>query len=221
MQDTPQVRRFRPPHAGWLLVIGLLVMLVAIGSIVEVRRQRTESLAERVRSLGGTAILEPGGPAWLRRLVGESPLTSLSRLTRVELTDSQAADSDLRELARHKDLEIVYLFGTSQVTPAGIAEFQRARPDLIFIRSGSAFMGIGGAGDPLGLAVHVVLPDSPAAAVGISAGDIIADFDGQPIPDMHTLVRRVAAHQPGDTVPITLVRHRGTETRTITLGGWK
>ena len=220
MEDTLQVRRFRTPSAGWLLVIGLLLALAAVGSIVEVQRRRTQAVVQHVHALGGVAVLESNAE-WLERFTGAWATAMLQRVVRVELSNSRAGDADLLELARHNDLKLIYLLGANNVTPAGIEALEQARPELIFIRTGSAFMGIGGSGDPQGLAVRMVLPDSPAAAAGISAGDIIAEFDGVPVADMSSLVRRVAACQPGETVPILLVRHRGTEIRTVTLGEWK
>jgi hypothetical protein len=68
------------------------------------------------------------------------------------------------------------------------------------------------------LTVDSVLPDSPAAAAGLQAGDQILRLDGQEISGMDDLQKVTAAHEPGDTVPLTVLRGEETFGLELTFG---
>jgi S1-C subfamily serine protease len=79
------------------------------------------------------------------------------------------------------------------------------------------------------LAVHVVDssagpsidgidPNGPAGAAGLVVGDTITAVDGKPVTTVDELKSAVAAHQPGDTITITVFRQdQSTVDRSITL----
>ncbi|HPX86705.1 MAG TPA: PDZ domain-containing protein [Candidatus Hydrogenedentes bacterium] len=74
-----------------------------------------------------------------------------------------------------------------------------------------------------GLIVSTVIPDSPAAAVGIVPGDIIRAFDGHPIRAIHdrdvlAFTQMVKEKAPGSEVEITLLRNGEDLALTATLG---
>jgi serine protease Do len=62
------------------------------------------------------------------------------------------------------------------------------------------------------------VPDGPAKDAGISAGDVITRFDGQPVTDAGDLTRRVADAPIGEAVPVIVQREGRTETLAVTLG---
>lgn len=71
---------------------------------------------------------------------------------------------------------------------------------------------------PVGAVVELVSDDSPAAAAGLKAGDIILSFAGIEIEDTQSLQRAVADVDPG-TVAQAMVLRKGTEvTIDVTLG---
>jgi serine protease Do len=72
--------------------------------------------------------------------------------------------------------------------------------------------------EPIGALVAKVTPDSPAAAAGIEESDVILKFDGQPIENMRSLPRAVAATAIGKAVPIELMRKGQTVDVTVTVG---
>ena len=59
---------------------------------------------------------------------------------------------------------------------------------------------------PKGALVAKVSPDSPAAAAGLQPSDVILTFDGQPIENMRSLPRAVAATSIGKNVAVELLR---------------
>jgi serine protease Do len=72
--------------------------------------------------------------------------------------------------------------------------------------------------EPKGALVAKVSPDSPAAAAGIEPSDVILKFDGQPIDNMRSLPRAVAATPIGKSVAIALLRKGKPMDFTVTLG---
>ena len=62
------------------------------------------------------------------------------------------------------------------------------------------------------------VPDGPAKDSGMVAGDVITQFDGQPVRDTRDLTRRVADSPVGQAVPVVVLRDGETETLQVTLG---
>lgn len=98
--------------------------------------------------------------------------------------------------------------------------------------SEQGYLGIGGTdvssqisetyGMPVGIYVNTVYENSPAAAAGISKGDIITKFDGQTVKTMSELKTLLTYYKQGETVEITaMVQGNGGYTEkqyTLTLG---
>ena len=63
---------------------------------------------------------------------------------------------------------------------------------------------------PRGAVVAYVEPDSPGARAGIQEGDVIVEFNGRTIADMHELPRLVGNTPPGNTAGVRFIR-RGRE----------
>ena len=77
--------------------------------------------------------------------------------------------------------------------------------------------------DALGLedtngALVTDVPDGPAKAAGIVAGDVILSFDGKDVPDTRELVRMVGDSDVGAAVRVVIFREGGTQTLKVTLG---
>lgn len=63
----------------------------------------------------------------------------------------------------------------------------------------------------LGSMVQEVMEDGPAAQADLMVGDIITAIDGEEIATPHDLVETIAAHNPGDTIMVTVMRHAETD----------
>ncbi len=68
-----------------------------------------------------------------------------------------------------------------------------------------------------GALVPQVEAGSAADRAGIRAGDVIVEFDGEPIKKAHDLPIRVARHHPGDRVTLKVIRNGKLRTITVTL----
>jgi S1-C subfamily serine protease len=90
--------------------------------------------------------------------------------------------------------------------------------------SGRAALGIQAttvvdqAGDPKGVAVAAVTAGGPAETAGIQAGDVIVAVNGKEIPTAQALGAVLADLQPGQTVPVTVVRGTDQQDLKVTLG---
>ncbi len=74
-------------------------------------------------------------------------------------------------------------------------------------------------GLPDGALVKSVEPGTPAATVGLVAGDVITKLNGAAVTDSDSLVAGVRAYRPGDQVTLTLTTKAGAaRTVDVTLG---
>jgi serine protease Do len=69
-----------------------------------------------------------------------------------------------------------------------------------------------------GALVAEVLTGSPADKAGFTAGDVITEFNGQPVKTIDDLPRLVAAEAPGTTVKIRIRRNGEQQELTVVLG---
>jgi S1-C subfamily serine protease len=67
-----------------------------------------------------------------------------------------------------------------------------------------------------GVTIIAVTPDSPAAQIGLQRGDMVLAIGGQTVDGEHPLADLVAAHQPGDSVSLT-VKSPGQEARQVSV----
>jgi membrane-associated protease RseP (regulator of RpoE activity) len=93
-------------------------------------------------------------------------------------------------------------------------------PGLRFGPGGSHPVTLPGGDIEGGTFIRGVAEDSPAAAAGLSARDIITAIDGEPIDKPRALVEAIAEHQPGDTLTLTIVKPAEEDPQeiTVTLG---
>jgi S1-C subfamily serine protease len=90
--------------------------------------------------------------------------------------------------------------------------------------SGRAALGVrvttvvNSSGKPQGVGVVDVVPGGPAATAGIQPGDVIVSVDGQETPSADALGAVLAELEPGDTVPVVVLRGGNEQEVKVTLG---
>ncbi len=81
-----------------------------------------------------------------------------------------------------------------------------------------SWIGVEGATGEGGVIVASVLPDSPASASGIEAGDVIVAVDDRPIVTMAALVVHLRTFRPGRPTTLVVLRSGDRRSIAITLG---
>ena len=80
-------------------------------------------------------------------------------------------------------------------------------------------VGPDAAGKPkAGALVSRPLADSPAAAAGVQAGDVITSVDGAGVADPRDLVRRISLHAPKTKAELGILRNGAPQMISVTLG---
>jgi serine protease Do len=72
-------------------------------------------------------------------------------------------------------------------------------------------------GAPYGIVVEAVEPGSPAEKVGLQAGDVITNVNGQPVHNGADLVNPIAQTPIGNSVQVRYVRNKQTKDVTVTV----
>ncbi len=72
--------------------------------------------------------------------------------------------------------------------------------------------------DTKGVLVSHVAENSPAAAAGLKPGDVLVEFDGKPIPSATAFATHVSLLQPGNKVPLVLLRNSTRQDLTLEMG---
>ena len=80
------------------------------------------------------------------------------------------------------------------------------------------WVGVGLSSHESGVLIAAVYANTPAAAAGLIAGDVITHFDGAPLSDSDALVRRVGSHRAGEKVTLQVLREGEREELTMVLG---
>lgn len=79
-------------------------------------------------------------------------------------------------------------------------------------------MGRYGLSQPRGVGVGNVSKDSPAERAGLRKGDVILQFDGEPVTSTRKLLRLIGESAPEQTVRLTVSRNGSEQQVTATLG---
>jgi serine protease Do len=100
----------------------------------------------------------------------------------------------------------------------------------MIVTKGGSYLGIGGLDitaerakalnlkDERGVEVSSVAEDGPAAKAGIKGGDVVLEFNGQPVQGTTQFQRMVRETPVGRQVKITISRNGATQTVTATVG---
>ena len=75
-----------------------------------------------------------------------------------------------------------------------------------------------GLDQPRGALVSGITPDSPAAASGLEQGDLIVEFEGEPIESVRDLTGKVARTAPGTQAAVVVLRNGAEETVQVDIG---
>lgn len=140
------------------------------------------------------------GTHWKGELEGLKYLNQIPRAAVLSLHSAPLGDEVVPVLLDLPHVTRIELYGT-KLSASAIKELQERLPPqvIVDVRSG-ALLGI--KGNPL----EQVVADSAAAKAGLQPRDLITEFDGEKIDNYEVLIKRIAAHEPGDTVTLKVIR---------------
>lgn len=137
-------------------------------------------------------------------------------ISMVVLASPKLSDETLKHVAEMPELARLTVNGGA-FTSAGLREFRKARPEVVFFASGPAVLGIKGiTSGPC--RVDEIVPNAGAAVAGLASGDEIISVDGQAIESFADLTVEVYNHKPGEKIKIVYLRNGKRNEATVLLG---
>ncbi|MBC7817165.1 MAG: PDZ domain-containing protein [Planctomycetaceae bacterium] len=170
---------------------------------------RQDRAIAQIKQLGGTA--EELNFAGRLRVVGPEDtkfyMVILGRTWR-------GGEEGLKYLRRVAGLRTLYLvqdqatgkIATPGITQDSIDELHRAIPGLAIDFRGPAFLGVKAMANNSLCRIDEVPPDTPAARAKLLPGDVVFQFDGQPVSSFQDLVKHIGTKQPGDVIKLEVLR---------------
>jgi len=198
--------------------------------------ERRRAILE-IKRLGGefeSAVLrQPGsetdyqvlrlGAEWKGGDAGLDLVSKLRDLRLLRIHGAPVTDDGVTHLQGMNDLVRIELYGTD-VTKEGVFRLQQALPTTTIEHRLGALLGV--EGDITwqaqgGALIKAVREDTAAEKAGIQPGDLIVQYDGQPVPDFMTLTAFIAKRRPGDKATLGIVRGGKLLKVEVTFGRWK
>ncbi|MSR56513.1 MAG: hypothetical protein EXS05_02430 [Planctomycetaceae bacterium] len=117
---TGESRRFPIPLPNllWLFLATVVLIIVAIGLQFGLPNYRQQAALREIERLGGSVQSREGGPAWLRRRIGDGWMIGFDEVDRVVFYET-ITDADLVHLEPLTRLKELHL-GEARVTGAGL-----------------------------------------------------------------------------------------------------
>ena len=156
------------------------------------------------------------GAEWKGGTEGLKHLAAIRRATTVSFHSAPVDDSIIDILIGLKSVRRFEFYGTSGVSKQATDRLKKIHGN-VEVRS-AARLGVKG---DFGTAKIVYVdPGSAADKAGIQVNDQVVEFNGEKVQDFTVLTRRIAGHQPGDTVELTIIRNRELQKIKVTFDRW-
>jgi S1-C subfamily serine protease len=154
-----------------------------------------------------------GGLAHLGDLIG---------LQHVVVVGSDISLTGLSELQKVVRLEDLWLYGT-KLEGEDVAKVQALLPQVSLDYRRGGLLGVGGTTiDDVGPAVvGTVQKGSAAEGAGMMPGDVIQQFNGQPVGTFKELTAKIGQLRAGEEVKLEVLRGGQPMSFTLKLGQWR
>ena len=120
---------------------------------------------------------------------------------------------------RVHSVNVVYILNNAKLSEEQMAAFNANIAGKIAFR-GSAILGVSGSRGDGGAFVNTVTKNGPAEQAGIQSNDLILQIGKTKVASFPELIEAVGEHDPGDRVPVKLLRGNLFKTVTVKLGEW-
>jgi hypothetical protein len=98
---TPEPRRFwvRLPRPLWIGLTAIVLFFIGFGLRIGVPIYRQQEAIRELEGIDGRCHIEPGGPDWLRRWLGDEQMKPFDSVWYVDLSGTDATDNDVKQIA--------------------------------------------------------------------------------------------------------------------------
>jgi hypothetical protein len=181
--------------------------LSALGSQEAVRQERAK---KRIEELGGEVSFD--GPKTAMFRANNFP-GGVARIESVAIeADWKGGDEGLLLIRRLGAVRVVYLANSPPVSPEAIKLLRESMPGLEVLPRGGK-LGMKGQTHKLGVLIIEIQEESAATRAGLTAGDIVTRYDGQPMINdgvgakgWELLIELNLKKKPGDKVRLEILR---------------
>ncbi len=101
------------PRPLWIGVATVVLIVVGVGLRIGLPIYRHQAAIRQLQRMGGVVITERGGPAWLRRWIGDRRMQIQDPVYQIGFRRFTDADFERAELWRHTELTVLELSGTN------------------------------------------------------------------------------------------------------------
>jgi hypothetical protein len=130
------------PRPLWIAVAIVVLIVVAVGLRIGIPIYRHQAAIRQLQSIGGVVVTERGGPAWLRRWIGDKRMQIQDPVYQIGFPRFTDADFARAELSRHTQLTVLELSGTN-IGDGGMAELKRLKSLRILSLDGTHVTDVG------------------------------------------------------------------------------
>jgi len=162
------MREQKPSHVWRIVYLAVALLLIVAAALPVYRRYaRTRALVYGLEHMGGSVVMEPGKPEWLRELWPGVTNYLLDSPREVHLANSRVTDAWLESLQDFPSVEMLDLAGTG-VTDAGLEHLSGRRNLKVLWLSGTQISddGLTGLRDLPSLALMYV-DDTSVSEAGV------------------------------------------------------
>ncbi len=176
-----------------------------------------QALIRKVRRLGGIVVFTD---TVTRRVPFENRMIQRVGVDVVIGPDWSGGEPGLKALHRLGALRRIYLVDGAPVSMAALEEIQSYQPNLEIQRRSPARLGVQGLNGIDECRLSAINANSAASKAGLDAGDVVVAFGADPIRNFDDLIKSIQKHQPGEVIPMRILRNNQELRLEVTLEGW-
>lgn len=176
-----------------------------------------QALILKIRRLGGIVVFTE---SVTRRVPFENRMIQRIGVDVVIGHDWKGGEPGLKALHRLGSLRRIYLVDGAPVALSALEEIQSYQPNLEIHRRSPARLGVQGMNGPDECRLSMINANSAAAKAGMLEQDVVIAFGDDPIRNFDELIKAIQKHQPGETIPVRILRDSREVKLNVVLEGW-
>lgn len=197
-----------------LYAIAIAVSLSAAGHADELQDKQSTIAIDKIKKLG----------AVVGKMKYDKNLAADERVRYIMLADEwKGSDEDLAYVEQIKNTRMLILVGNVKISDKRLKLLNETVPRIVvYRRKSDARIGIrpNQKSTGNGVLIDSVGENTPAAQVGLQNGDLITQFDNQPVKDWDQFLDIVGDKKSGDEVTVRINRDETSMEFKVILDSW-